>query len=151
MDPGTDRVGVGIVEYHKNSFVYINSFVLPFPKNTDVGKNLFSLSCALKKTMKKFNPDFVGVERLFFSKNKKTALSVSEARGVILSVIAEFGVPTIEITPSKAKLFVAGNGGADKRIVAKMVGKFLKKDFSGRIDDETDALSIAIATAFLSK
>lgn len=148
IDPGTDRVGIGFVEYRGNSFAYKGSFLLPFKKNKDAGKNLLELERALKSAIRKQKPDIVGLETLFFSKNKKTALSVAEARGVILKAVAELRVRCVEIAPSEAKLVVAGQGNADKRQVAKMAGKFLKEDLSHCIDDETDALSIAITAAF---
>ena len=151
IDPGTDRVGVGIVEYRKNSFRYVASSVLLFKKSPDAGKNLLALERALSREIKKHRPEAAGVELLFFSKNKKTALAVSEARGVILKAVAEAGIPCINITPAEAKLSVTGSGSAGKRLVARMVGKFVKKELGGRLDDETDALAIAIAAAFRAR
>lgn len=151
IDPGTDRIGIGVVEYKKNSFRYIGSSLLVFKKNAETGKNLLSLELALRAEIKKYKPEKIGVESLFFSKNKKTALGVSEARGVILKTIAEAGIHCREITPAEAKLSVAGVGNADKALVARMVGKFLKKDLGKRLDDETDALAVAIATAFRAR
>ncbi len=151
IDPGTNRVGIGVVSYQNGAFRHLSSYMLSFPKNKNAGQNLLSLERALEKCLRVHRPDTVGVERLFFSKNKKTALSVSEARGVILKTIAGARLPYEEITPSEVKLFLTGSGSADKRLVARMVEKFLKKDLEGRLDDETDALAIAIAAAFRSR
>lgn len=148
IDPGTDRVGIGVLDYRESSFKYVSSSVLSFKKNVDAGKNLLSLEISLKREIKKFKPDVAGVEMLFFSKNKKTALGVSEARGIILKTVAETGIFCVNISPAEAKLAVAGIGNANKLVVAHMVEKFIQKKLEKRFDDETDAIAIAIAAAF---
>jgi len=89
-----------------------------------------------------------GVEKVYFSKNKKTALSVAEARGVILYTARKLGVPVLEFTPTDVKSVVAGDGKSDKASLAKIVGITLgEKNIDGP-DDVSDALAIAIRASF---
>jgi crossover junction endodeoxyribonuclease RuvC len=81
---------------------------------------------------------------LFFARNVRTALSVGQARGVVLLALAEAGVPVAEYAPNEIKLAVAGYGGADKRQVQKMVQALLELDDIPQPDDAADALAVAI-------
>ena len=88
-----------------------------------------------------------GVEKLFFEKNKKTAIAVAHSRGVVLEVIYRCGVELVEVAPTEVKISITGDGHADKGAVSKMVGHFLKIDTGGMIDDVTDALAVAVTAA----
>lgn len=147
VDPGTNRIGVGVVEYKNDKFTYISSELLEIEKTKSQTEILVSIESFLIKKIKTYKPEYAGVETLFFMKNKKTAMSVAEARGVILKTLTSNNVLCKEIAPLEVKLFLTGYGRADKIAVSKMVGKFLKKDTSKMIDDETDALAIAISAA----
>lgn len=147
IDPGSVRVGVGIIEKNGNTLIHIESGLLDIKSDPDKGEQLLNLEKKLKRVLNKTKPDLAGVEKLFFSKNQKTALAVSEARGIILKTLAEFKIPTIELTPSEVKLAVTGNGNASKEAVAKMIGYFLKIQAKSMIDDVTDALALAIAVS----
>ena len=89
-------------------------------------------------------PDEAVVERLFFAKNKKTALLVSEARGAIMLTLHSLGVQTREYTPLAVKLAITGNGRAEKRQVAWVVKRVLKIDHNIGSDDELDALALCM-------
>lgn len=147
IDPGSVRVGIGVIEKNGEALKYIESGLLRIAQNSDKGKRLLALEKDLKKALIRARPDRAGIEKLFFSKNQKTAFSVAEARGVILKTLTEFHVPIFELTPSEVKLAVAGNGRASKEAVAKMVGYFLKIQTKNIIDDATDALALAIAVS----
>lgn len=147
IDPGSVRVGIGVIEKSGDTLKHIESGLLRITQNSDKGEQLLALEKDLKKTLTRTRPNKAGVERLFFSKNQKTAFAVAEARGIILKTLAEFKIPTIELTPSEMKLAVTGNGGASKEAVAKMVGYFLKVRTKSTIDDVTDALALAIAAS----
>lgn len=95
-------------------------------------------------------PDTFALEKVFFSKNIKTALSVAEARGVLLLTAKERSIKVSEYTPSEVKLAVAGYGKADKQQVKAMVKAILKLRYAPALDDVADAMAIAI-TAFHSK
>lgn len=151
FDPGTDRIGVGILEKNTNTITYTTSFLLPIKKSSVFGETLFQIEREIKKILKKHQPSVGGIETLFFSKNKTTALSVAAARGIILKTLAENKIPYLEIAPTTVKKFITGSGRAEKRTVAKMVGILLKIETKKMIDDESDALAIALSTSFLTR
>lgn len=112
------------------------------------GPERFSeIARGVESLIARFTPDRVGIETIFFSKNKKTALSVAHARGAILATLAKNGVEILEISPATVKVGVAGYGNASKTAVARLVGIHLGISVENIVDDETDALAIAIATA----
>jgi crossover junction endodeoxyribonuclease RuvC len=148
IDPGTDRAGFGIVDYAKNAFSYVESGILRVTSGEGRADRLFTIETALREIVARHHPERAGVETLFFSKNRTTALSVAEARGVILKVFAENSIPVIEISPMEVKLLLTGHGRAAKNDVARMAGRFSGADLSGKVDDETDAVAIAIAAGF---
>ena len=147
IDPGTTRIGYGVIRASGNSLIHVASGVLEInPASTDA-EHLHEIGRALEKLITDIGPEKIGVERLFFSKNKKTALSVAEARGVILETIAKKHIFLYELTPNEVKLAVTGNGNSSKQAVAKMVSLLLHFDTKTLLDDATDALAIAIASA----
>jgi len=145
IDPGTVRVGVGVVEKRGGALRHVMHDLLPLANGLAGGERLLDLREKLEALIGAAKPDVAGIERLFFSKNKKTAIEVGEARGVILMTLAAHGIPVIEFTPSEAKLALTGDGNATKRAVAAMAGRILGIDTGKSIDDATDALAIAIA------
>ncbi|MFA6365037.1 MAG: crossover junction endodeoxyribonuclease RuvC [Candidatus Paceibacterota bacterium] len=146
IDPGTVRVGYGIIETEKNTLRYIASGILPLPPTTG-SLRLTSIEKELRNIITLYCPQKVGVEKLFFSKNKKTALAVAEARGVIINTILSYALPLSEFTPNEVKVAATGSGNASKQAVAKMVSLLLHIPTSKLLDDTTDALAIAITAA----
>jgi crossover junction endodeoxyribonuclease RuvC len=110
---------------------------------------LLFLSKALKKIFKKYRPDRLGVERLFFFKNNKTAFAVGESRGMILVTSAEANVPVFEITPLQVKNSLTGYGLADKKQIQTMVKLIFKLKEVPKPDDAADALAIAFTASSL--
>lgn len=152
IDPGTVRVGFGILVKENGKLTCKEYGLLNIPKNIEEKVRLLKIEEELKKIIKKTKPDIIGIEKLFFLKNKKTALSVAEARGVILKNLIEKSIPFVEFSPSEIKLAITGNGNASKEAVAKMVKQTLCiKENKKIIDDATDALAIAITTSFYKK
>jgi len=134
IDPGTTRIGYGIIE---------NDLVVDYGLIN--GKNsLEIIHQEIKRIILKHNPDVVSIEKLFFSKNVKTALRVGEARGVILLAAHEEKIPIREYTPIQVKLAVTGYGKADKKQIQQMVKVLLKLSEIPKPDDVADALAIAI-------
>lgn len=147
IDPGTTRIGYGVIEVSGNSLRHITSGILPLTTREMGAERLLEIGISLEQLLKRTNPEKVGIERLFFSKNKKTALAVAEARGVLVATIARNNIPLFELAPNEVKLAVTGNGNSKKTAVAKMVSLLLRLDVSNLLDDATDALAIAIASA----
>ena len=145
IDPGIERLGWGVLTKKENGKIErVDSGVMRTPKTDRVSKRLFAIQKFLDDLIKKEKPDLVSVEKLFFSKNVKTAMVVSEVRGVILATIEKHNIPIVEFTPMQVKIAVCGTGAAEKKDVASML-KFSITLPSGRLlDDETDALAIAL-------
>ena len=101
----------------------------------------------VKQIIKKYKPEMAAVESLFFFKNLKTAMPVSQARGVIVFTLAKKNVPMLEFTPQQAKTAVTGYGKATKDQVQKMVKNLLNLDEIPKPDDAADALAIAVCCA----
>ena len=119
------------------------------PKNKPSQERLLILEQGLTQLFKKYRPELLCVERLFFFKNLKTALPVSEARGIVLLVTARNKLPLKELTPLQAKMAVTGYGRAQKNQVQRMVQHILGLDALPRPDDAADALALAIAVSVL--
>lgn len=106
---------------------------------------------AINDAIKKYSPDALSLETLFFNKNIKTALSVAEARGAILAAAGIASLQVIECSPQQVKIAVTGHGGASKGDVAHMIPRLLNLQKKKRLDDELDAIGIGItALAFAS-
>jgi crossover junction endodeoxyribonuclease RuvC len=111
---------------------------------------LVKLHKELESLLKRHKPDQAAVERLFFQKNVTTAISVGQARGVVLLALASAGLPIEEYTPQDIKLAVTGYGGADKGQMQRMVKMLLTMDELPKPDDAADALAVAICHAHSS-
>jgi crossover junction endodeoxyribonuclease RuvC len=143
IDPGTRRIGYGIVRQNGGVLEFIAAGILKIERTDDAGA-LEEAKKDIDKIIKKYQPEIVVVEKLYFAKNQKTAIAVAQARGVILLAIQENGVALRECTPNEVKLGVTGYGGADKKAVLKMVRLILGKSDIDVIDDASDALALAI-------
>lgn len=151
FDPGTDRIGVGVIEKKGNAVVYCTSLILPIKKQDSLGKTLLHIEQEIKKQLKKHKPTIAGVESLFFLKNKTNGMSVAAARGIIIKTLCENSVEYFDIAPTTIKKFIGGSGRADKITVAKMTGLLLNVDTKKMIDDESDALAIALSAWLLTR
>ncbi len=150
IDPGTAIIGYGVIEESKiksQKLKIIDYGCITTTPDFSTAERLEKLHLELKKLIKKYKPDIVAVEDIFFFKNLKTAIKVSQARGVILLTIAEAKIKLAEYTPLQIKQAVACYGRADKNQVQKMVKALLGLKEVPRPDDAADALAIAICCA----
>ncbi|NCO15240.1 crossover junction endodeoxyribonuclease RuvC [Candidatus Wolfebacteria bacterium CG18_big_fil_WC_8_21_14_2_50_39_7] len=143
IDPGSARVGYGVIEKKNNGLRFIRAGLLKI-SSKDKGKRLLELEKSFSQLLKKEKPDLVVLEKLYFMKNMKTALEVAQSRGVLTLTIIKYKIPLLEYTPLEIKQGVTGYGMADKKSVAKMVNKILKIKKISKYDDMTDALAAAI-------
>ena len=170
IDPGTATTGWGVVSYQKikksagNSNPIINNSLFSLIKfgciltdsKLEMGKRLLILGQSLRDIIKTYKPEEIVIERLFFGANATSALSVGQARGVILLVAEEFKIRAFEYTGLQIKLYVAGHGRADKKAVQTAVRRHLgiknlpvpkdqlgKRAFTFR-DDAYDAVAATI-------
>mgnify|MGYP001577386672 CR=1 FL=1 len=150
IDPGTATTGFGIIEQleQKSSYRILEFGVISTSKiDTDEQrlKILYQDICSL---IKKYKPQKVGIEKLFFTTNQKTAMTVSQARGVVLLACALNNLKIKEFTPLQVKNILCGYGKADKKQVQFMVKQTFGLKTSPKPDDAADALAIALCTAW---
>lgn len=152
IDPGTATTGYGVIraERHKHPLCVGYDCILT-DKSDSAQDRLLSLEGGLLYILKKYKPKVVAVEKLYFTKNVKTAMPVSEARGVVLLSAARFKLPVYEFTPPQVKMAVTGVGNSDKTQVQRMVKEILQLDEIPRPDDAADALACALACSHLLK
>lgn len=146
FDPGSSLTGYGIVNVENNRMEAMDYGVLNFTGMTE-NERLLNLSHGVRDLIIKHKPGRIALESLFFSKNKKTALQVSEARGVIKLVAADSGTPLFEYRPAQVKQSISTYGRAQKAEVQKMVMLLLNLDRKPTPDDVADALAVAICAA----
>lgn len=152
IDPGTATVGFGIIDTTGQANYRLVDYGCIRTSAKDSGperlKRIFDL---IHQLIDVFRPECLVVEELFFNKNTKTALTVGQARGVILLAGVEKGLPIFEYTPLQVKQAVVGYGRADKRQVQEMVRLLLKLEKPPTPDDAADALALAICHAHAQK
>lgn len=146
IDPGSTLMGFGLIESDKGNLKVLEYGVLTI-KAKELPEKLLELSNGLQKLLERAKPESAGLEKLFFSKNKKTAFEVAQARGVILLELLRHKIPIIELTPGEIKVAATGYGSSDKVAVAKMVSKILNIKKLEYDDNASDALAVAIAVS----
>lgn len=144
IDPGTATTGFGLIEKNGAKLTKFDAGVISTPKTELMQNRLKMIYDDLSELVKTHQPDSMVVEKLFFTNNITTAMSVSQARGVVLLVAAENDIELAEYTPLQVKMSVTGYGQAEKKQVQEMVKKILKLQTIPKPDDAADALAIAI-------
>jgi crossover junction endodeoxyribonuclease RuvC len=151
IDPGTASTGYGIIETtndnepkNKKKLKCLDYGVIKTLPSSIAPERLKKIYNELSKLIKKYKPEILAVESLYFFRNLKTAIPVSQAKGVILLTAAKNKIPVIEFTPLQAKMTITGYGWSEKPIVQKKVKNLLKLKEIPKPDDAADALAIAI-------
>lgn len=145
IDPGTALTGFGFIEVSDRGELSVLDYgVISTPARQKMEYRLLTLYQGLQEKMLLHKPAYGAVEKLFFSNNVTTAISVGQARGVALLCMAEAGIPIAEFTPNEIKQAVVGYGGAEKHQVQMMVKAILELDEMPKPDDAADALAVAI-------
>lgn len=147
IDPGIAIVGYGVVEYKNSRFRTIDYGAITTPSTMDIVSRLDFIYRGMSQLFNMYDIDEVGIEELFFNKNVKTAITVAQARGVILLSCVHKNKPVYEYTPLQVKQGVCGYGRADKIQVQNMVTSFLNLRSTPKPDDVADALAVAICHA----
>jgi len=145
IDPGIGRTGYAVIEYSGKSLELKSCGVISTSSKETEIKRLLEIRRDLTAIIKKWQPDSACIESLFFATNAKTAMTVGQARGVILLTLAENKLPIVEITPLQVKMATTGYGKAEKSQVQKMIVKILKLKKIPKPDDAADAAAIAWA------
>jgi len=153
IDPGTATTGYGVIKRAKNGkstgIELIEYGCIVTPKEQEMPLRLYSIQKDLGRLLRQHKPDCVVVEQLFFGINSRTAMTVGQARGVVLSTAAGYRIPIFEYQGLHVKNVLTGSGKADKKQIQKSVMKYLrkrkmKKPANGYLDDAADALAVAI-------
>jgi len=152
IDPGIADMGYGVLKTGKGlkdqCLIYGS---LKTPAGMDGAKRLVMLAKGLEQLLDKWKPDGVGIEKLFFSKNVRTAMQVAEARGVIRACLEARVLVVREFSPQEVKLAVCGHGAAEKIQVQGMVKRLLKLSKIPKPDDAADALALALTFTYTAK
>lgn len=144
VDPGTATTGYGVVADNGGDLELLVCGVITTPATEAMPRRLRTIYRELRGIIARWEPDVMAVEELFFSRNVTTALSVGQARGVVLLTGAEAELTIHEYKPAAVKQAIAGYGGADKQQVQQMVRLLLRLDQVPRPDDAADAVALAV-------
>ncbi len=147
IDPGTATTGFGVIKKSKGQLTTLDYGVISTPKSLPMSNRLLILFDDLEEIIKKYQPEVIAVEQLFFARNVTTAISVGQARGVVLLAAQKADLTLKEYTPLQVKQSVTGYGQATKKQVQQMVQKILKTPELPKPDDAADALAIAICAS----
>ncbi|HZZ99679.1 MAG TPA: crossover junction endodeoxyribonuclease RuvC [Candidatus Paceibacterota bacterium] len=149
IDPGTTRIGYGVVESEGNRMQCL-AYGIIGQAGLDKLENLKQTEKQLLELIKKYKPERAGLEKLFFTNNRTTAMAVSEMRGVLLLTLTKHDIPIHEFTPLQVKQYISAYGKADKTQVQRMVRMLLNIQNPIKPDDAADALAIAICCSSIN-
>lgn len=148
IDPGTAICGYGFVEQSRGRLIAKSYGAITTSSQARMQDRLLKIYNELNTLIKNFQPEVIGVEKLFFGKNATTAIPVGQARGVVLLCAAQNNLDVVEMTPNEVKLSITGYGGATKEQVIYMVTRILNLPEPPTPDDTADALAIAIGATY---
>ncbi|QQG38015.1 MAG: crossover junction endodeoxyribonuclease RuvC [Candidatus Kaiserbacteria bacterium] len=144
IDPGYGRCGVAVVEKIDGKEKLIYSDCIETSADSDFPERLARVARECGELLTKHGAQSVALEKLYMTKNQKTAMRVAEVRGALINVAATLGVPVFEYTPGEVKSAAAGWGAADKEQVARMLHALMKIEKKIKYDDEYDAIAIGV-------
>ena len=144
IDPGYAIVGWGVVEYVGNRFAPVGYGAVVTEKDTPFEQRLVEIYEGVLDICKRYKPEALSIEKLYYQHNQTTVIGVAEARGVILLAAAQAGIPIYEYTPMQVKQAVTGYGKAVKKQVQEMTRILLHLPAVPKPDDTADALAMAI-------
>ncbi len=144
IDPGVAITGYAVIEEVGGEFKCLVSGCIRTAADLLPERRLQAIHNQIVDLIRDHNPQALAVEKIFFSKNVRTAFQVGEARGVIMLIAANSGMDLFQYTPLQVKQAVAGYGKAEKQQVQKMVQMLLKLKQQPAVDDEADAMAVAL-------
>ena len=144
IDPGVARLGYGVIRVDKGVATPLCYGCIQTRAGRRQAERLLTIYTEITALFKRYPPDFLAIEKLFFTKNVSSAMSVSEVRGVILLAAEQHHIPVEEYTPNQIKQAITGSGRADKVQMQEMIKRLLHLDEVPKPDDAADGLSIAL-------
>ena len=149
VDPGLARLGYGVIKVFKNKKIKCLDFGVIETLNTKTKQErLKEISDQLSKIIKKYQPNLLATEKVYFFKNLKTVIPIAEVSGVVLLNAAKRKIPVFEFTPLQIKFSLTNNGRAEKKEVIKKIKRVFKLKKNVIIDDAFDALACALTVVF---
>lgn len=144
IDPGTGILGFGVIDTLGSKKTLVDAGVIRTPVKQEDSERLKTIYDELREIITEHKPDVMVVEKLFFARNVTTAMSVAQARGVVLLLGKQANLKLAEFTPLQIKQSVTGYGKADKKQVQEMVRVMLNLKEIPKPDDCADALAAAL-------
>ena len=151
IDPGTATMGWGVIRQEGNRLSYVQHGAVTTPSQWEMPRRLGRLFDGVTELVKGYRPETVAVEELFFNTNVTTAITVGQARGVVLLAAYRAGIEVAEYTPLQVKQAITSYGRAEKRQMQEMVKSLLRLREIPKPDDAADGLAIAVCHAFSSR
>lgn len=144
IDPGYDRLGVAVVEKESGRETLLFSECILTDKTNDLPERIHNAGTAFRDIINRYNPEAIALETIFFNKNIKTGIGVAQMRGVLLFIAKEAGCQVFEYGPQEVKVAVTGYGKSDKSAVISMVKRLVTDTPEMALDDEYDAIAVAV-------
>jgi crossover junction endodeoxyribonuclease RuvC len=144
IDPGFGRCGMAVVEKTGGKEILLYSDCIETSAKAAFPERLQHVADECARIIREHKPDCVAMEKLYFSNNQKTAMQVSEVRGVLINCASGLGLTVAEYTPGEVKSAIASSGNADKKQMASMLHMLMKIEKRIKHDDEYDAIAIAV-------
>jgi len=144
IDPGSTRVGYGLIRKNKSGILFLESGLLAITAK-EKNERLMQLEKSFSSLLRRTKPELAVVEKLYFVKNVKTGMSVAESRGVLTLLLIQHKIPILEFTPLEIKVALTGYGKSDKKMMMRAAMKVLGITKIQGGDDAADALGAALA------
>lgn len=145
IDPGYDRLGIAVIEKSAGMREQVlHSDCFQTSSKDPIYERFQRIGGEVARLLDRYAPDALAIETLFITKNQKTAMRVSEARGIVIYEAGKHGVPVYEYGPMEIKMAVTGDGSSDKDRIIRMVHMLVSVPDKKTVDDEYDALAVAL-------
>ncbi len=145
IDPGYERLGLAIIEKQSNGLeTLISSDCIETSPKTAHSERLLYISRSIDNFIEKYQPKIIAIETLFFNTNQKTAIKVAEARGVVISRSAYYGLDLYEFSPLQIKQAITGYGRCEKKQLISILPRIIQINKKIKHDDEFDAIAIGL-------
>lgn len=144
IDPGYGRCGVAVVEKTPQGETLLYSDCIETASGDEFTERLAAVASHCQAILKEQRPDCLALEKLFFTKNQKTAMHVAEVRGALIQIAASHDLPVFEYGPGEIKSAIAGSGRADKKQIEAMIKLLIRIEKPIKHDDEYDAIAVGL-------
>lgn len=151
FDPGFERLGVAVLDREHGKEKLVHSECVRTHASESFTERLGQLGAAAEKLIKKFKPESIALEKVFFENNAKTAMQVAEVRGMLAYLAVSNEIPLFQYTPLEVKVAVTGYGKSDKVAVGRMVSRLVILPARKKLDDEIDAIAVGLTCLATSR